>query len=112
MYPRKQGKKQALTHYKAWRRKSPTKHTFEFMQRKLKEYIEYLRANNTSPQYIKSGSTWFNGGFEDDYSIRTTKPSSKQSQVNRPVNPEQAKIDEFNRQRQKEMEEIAKDLPF
>ena len=112
MYPRKQGKKQALTHYKSWRKKSPAKHTFEFMQSKINEYNKYLKVNNTPPQFIAMGSTWFNGRFEDDFNIGIPKPINKQPQISKPVNPEQAKIDKFNQEKQKEMDEMVKDLPF
>ena len=68
IYPKKQGKKDALRHYMAWR-KEDKNHTNDFLIKKLNEYIKYIKYNNIEFRFIKNGSTWFNGGYEDDYSI-------------------------------------------
>ena len=75
-YPKKAGKPQALSHYKAWRKKS-TKNTYDVMRDKLKNYLEYLKIKNISPEYTLNGSTWFNGRFDDELDM--TKPVSKRS---------------------------------
>lgn len=67
LYPRKQGKTQALNHYKAWAKKSKD-HTKEVMEKKLKEFLNYLARKHTDPKYYPIGSTWFNGRYDDDYS--------------------------------------------
>ncbi|QNQ83799.1 replication protein [Lactobacillus sp. PV037] len=83
LYPKKKGKKQALNHYKAWRKKS-VKNTKEFMLSRLKAYLNQIQNDRTPQQYILNGSTWFNGRFEDDYSTETntrTNPSNWSSGV-------------------------------
>ena len=78
-YPRKQGKKDALRHYKAWI-KASTKHTDEYLLDKLEKYKAYLKANNTELRYVQKGSTWFNGSFDDDWSIKPNRNYSNYSQ--------------------------------
>ena len=65
LYPKKQGKKDAFRHYKAWRKKSKD-NTDDYLLRKLNEYKAYLAANQWL--HPMNGSTWFNGRFDDDYS--------------------------------------------
>lgn len=65
LYPKKQGKKDAFRHYKAWRKKSKG-NTDDYLLRKLNEYKAYLSANQWL--HPMNGSTWFNGRFDDDYS--------------------------------------------
>lgn len=65
LYPKKQGKKDAFRHYKAWRKKSKD-NTDDYLLRKLNEYKDYLAANQWL--HPMNGSTWFNGRFDDDYS--------------------------------------------
>lgn len=67
-YPNKKGKKQAFNHYKAWRKKS-VKNTDEYLEKKLNQYIAYIKANKIKDRYIQYGSTWFNGGFDDEYKV-------------------------------------------
>ena len=62
-YPNKKGKKQAFNHYKAWR-KSSTKHTNEYLLDQLNKYLVYCQQNN-SWYHPMTGSTWFNGRFDD-----------------------------------------------
>ena len=63
LYPKKQGKKDAFRHYKAWRKKSKD-NTDDYLLRKLNEYKAYLSANQWL--HPMNGSTWFNGRFDDD----------------------------------------------
>lgn len=65
-YPNKQGKKQAFNHYKSWRKKS-VKHTNDYLLERLRLYKSDLAANTW--KHPMNGSTWFNGRFEDDYSV-------------------------------------------
>lgn len=78
-YPRKQGKKDALRHYKAWI-KASSNHTDEYLLDKLEKYKAYLKANNTELRYVQKGSTWFNGSFDDDWSIKPNRNYSNYSQ--------------------------------
>lgn len=76
LYPKKQGKKDALRHYKAWRKKDSKKepHTFEVMKDKLSKYLQYVRVKGYTTEYIQKGSTWFNGRFDDELDLTPTKP--------------------------------------
>lgn len=71
-YPKKQGKKDALRHYIAWRKASKN-NTNEFLLKKLNEYKKYIQLNNIEYRFIKNGSTWFNGGYEDEYNLGGNK---------------------------------------
>lgn len=70
LYPKKQGKKDAFRHYKAWRKKSKD-NTDDYLLRKLNEYKAYLAANQWL--HPMNGSTWFNGRFDDDYSTANSQ---------------------------------------
>lgn len=70
LYPKKQGKKDAFRHYKAWRKKSKD-NTDDYLLRKLNEYKAYLSANQWL--HPMNGSTWFNGRFDDDYSAANSQ---------------------------------------
>lgn len=70
LYPKKQGKKDAFRHYKAWRKKSKD-NTDDYLLQKLNEYKAYLSANQWL--HPMNGSTWFNGRFDDDYSANNSQ---------------------------------------
>lgn len=74
IYPRKQGKENALKHYiKA--RKDGT--TYEEVEQGIISYIRYLQAEQTEAQYIKMGSTFFSQkAWRDDWTIKAKKPTS------------------------------------
>lgn len=63
-YPNKAGKKEALKHYKKWRKESK-EHTDEYLMAKLKAYKQDLAVNQWKKPM--NGSTWFNGRFDDEY---------------------------------------------
>ena len=63
-YPNKTGKKQAFSHYKAWRRKS-VNNTNEYLLERLALYKQDLAINTWKRPM--NGSTWFNGRFDDEY---------------------------------------------
>lgn len=73
-YPNKQGKKKALSYYVKARKNGTTR---EEVQNGLEAYLNYIKIEKVTPQYIKHGSTWFNNEcWNDDYSIKreiTTK---------------------------------------
>lgn len=73
LYPNKKGKKQAFSHYKAWRKKS-VKHTPDDLKEKLANYLKYCKENQ-SWYHPMNGSTWFNGRFDDE--IKLKRPSYK-----------------------------------
>lgn len=79
-YPNKKDKKRAFSHYKAWRKASPTKHTPEYLYKRLELYKEDLKysAQHGFKRNILNGSTWFNGRFDDELEIeRVNKANTK-----------------------------------
>lgn len=77
MYPKKQGKKAALRHYKTWRKRSKD-NTFEAMKEKLERYLKFLKIKQTPLEYTLNGSTWFNGRFDDELDMTPVKPKYNQ----------------------------------
>lgn len=67
IYPNKKGKPKALLAYK---RAVKSGTTDEEIKTGLENYLSEIRIKNTQQNYIKHGSTWFNGkGWEDDYDL-------------------------------------------
>lgn len=56
-YPRKEGRKGALTHFKA-SIKNPV--DFQDIQVALYNYLEKIRVEKVKPQFVMQGKTWFN----------------------------------------------------
>lgn len=77
MYPRKLGKKDALRHYKSWR-KSNKENTYELMLNKLNIYLKYLRIKQIPLEYTLHGSTWFNGRYDDELDMTPARPRFNQ----------------------------------
>lgn len=92
IYPRKQGKANALKYYMKSRKKGVTKET---IYNGLQNYIKYIKNERIQSQFIKQGSTWFNQEcWNDDYmtkeieqlpswfnkNIEATKPSKEQQE--------------------------------
>ena len=67
LYPRKQGKKDALKHYKRAVKEGTTDAEIEAG---IQSYVGYIEKNNVDKRYVKHGSAWFNQeGWLDDYEI-------------------------------------------
>ncbi|MEI3627412.1 helix-turn-helix domain-containing protein [Lactococcus lactis] len=67
IYPNKKGKPKALLAYK---RAVKSGTTDEEIKTGLENYLAEIRVKNIQQNYIKHGSTWFNGkGWEDDYDL-------------------------------------------
>lgn len=65
MYPNKKGKDKALSYYEK-AKKSGT--TFEEVAEGIEAYIEYIKANNIEPRFVKHGATYFsNKSWQDVY---------------------------------------------
>lgn len=72
-YPRKQGRKAALAAYEKAVKKGADK---EAILKGVVAYAEYVKRNGIESQYIKQGSTFFNGEhWGDDWSITHTHKS-------------------------------------
>lgn len=67
LYPRKEGKKKAFEAYKRSIKKGITN---KEIQTGIVNYLTQIRVQRTSKQYIKQGSTWFNGEcWNDEYNV-------------------------------------------
>jgi len=67
-YPRKEGKADALKHYRRYREKGSV--TFDEAMNGIKAYKEQIKHDRTAKKYIKHGSSWFNQqSWQDDYTI-------------------------------------------
>lgn len=67
LYPRKEGKKKAFEAYKRAIKKGITN---KEIQTGIVNYLTQIRVQRTSKQYIKQGSTWFNGEcWNDEYNV-------------------------------------------
>ncbi len=76
LYPRKEGKKKA---FEAYKRAIKNGTTNKEIQTGIVNYLAQIRVQRTSKQYIKQGSTWFNGEcWNDEYNV---------GQERSPVNP-------------------------
>ena len=68
LYPRKQGKTNALKSYIKARKEGVTK---EEVEQGILDYGAYIKTNNVEGKYIKMGSTWFNQRcWTDEHSMR------------------------------------------
>ena len=74
LYPRKIGKPKALKSYQKARKNGTT---YEEISQGINAYIKQIEANNTKTEYIKHGSTWFNGQcWLDEYEVKQGTPKS------------------------------------
>ena len=74
LYPRKQGKKDALKHYKRAVKEGTTDDEIEAG---IQSYVGYIEKNSIDKRHVKHGSAWFNQeGWLDEYTTENqTKPS-------------------------------------
>lgn len=74
-YPNKQKKKQAKQSFLRARKNNVSLETIE---NGLNDYIKYIHDQSIEPQYIKHGSTWFNGEcWNDEYNILNSRQQRK-----------------------------------
>lgn len=67
LYPRKEGKKKA---FEAYKRAIKNGTTNKEIQTGIVNYLTQIRVQRTNKQYIKQGSTWFNGEcWNDEYNV-------------------------------------------
>ena len=70
LYPKKQGKANALKSYQKARKSGVT---FEQVKQGIENYNAEIRAKKTAAEFIKHGSTWFNGEcWNDEYGSKPT----------------------------------------
>lgn len=78
MYPRKQGKKEALAKYEKARANGTT---YEEVEKGIRAYVEYIVANQKE-EYTKMGSTFFSQeSWQDDWSYRKERGNECVGQV-------------------------------
>lgn len=86
LYPRHEGKQNALKAYQKARKDGVSK---EDVENGIRRYVEYIRNNKISSQYVKMGSTWFNQRcWNDEY--KDFAPNS-----DHPINPNASRNDTF-----------------
>ena len=76
-YPRKEGKKAAFASYQRAIKKGVH---FDDVRAGILNYLDYIKAKKIEPQFIKQGSTWFNGecwNDEYDYSAPDNSPAQQ-----------------------------------
>lgn len=78
LYPNKKGKSKSLTKYILARKKGTT---YEQVFKGINNYIEYIKKNKISPQYIKHGDTYFNNQcWLDEYDHEKNNMSNNDEQ--------------------------------
>ena len=80
LYPRKEGKKAALASYQRAKKKGVL---FDDVRAGILNYLDYIKAKKIGSQYIKQGSTWFNGEcWNDEYDYSVPEPAPQQTSSN------------------------------
>lgn len=74
LYPRKDGKKDAIRHYQRARKNGTT---FEQVKAGILNYCEYLKREKVEQRFIMMGSTWFNGEHWNDEYKSNREPTMK-----------------------------------
>ena len=70
IYPNKQGKQHAYKAYERARKRKQDPVTYEQVKAGIEKYCAYIAAKGISKQYIKHGSTYFNGAeWESEYDL-------------------------------------------
>lgn len=70
LYPNKKGKPNALKSYKKVRTRKKNPVDYDTVANGIHSYLYYIKEMNTSIQYVKNGSTWFNQEcWNDDYTV-------------------------------------------
>ncbi len=77
LYPKKQGKKDALKSYVKARKKGIDKET---ILNGLNNYVNYIKFKNIDDQFVKMGSSWFNQeSWNDTYDLQKTIKSERKN---------------------------------
>lgn len=85
IYPKKQGKSAAKKAYIKFARKDPE--LKEKVISGINNYLEYIRKNKIENQFIKQGSTYFNGEcWYDDYDVKETEKSEYEEDYSEFIN--------------------------
>ena len=80
IYPNKQGKQHAYKAYERARKRKQNPVTYEQVKTGIEKYCEYIAAKGISKQYIKHGSTYFNGAeWESEYDLTPVRQYQPQT---------------------------------
>ncbi|WP_089135138.1 helix-turn-helix domain-containing protein [Ligilactobacillus murinus] len=102
LYPRKEGKKKA---FEAYKRAIKNGTTNKEIQTGIVNYLTQIRVQKTNKQYIKQGSTWFNGEcWNDEYNV-----GGNSSPVNPKTVPNSAPADRTVADLEREQRESRRD---
>lgn len=102
LYPRKEGKKKAFEAYKRAIKKGTTN---KEIQTGIVNYLTQIKVQRTNKQYIKQGSTWFNGEcWNDEYNV-----GGSSSPVNPKTVPSSAPADRTVADLEREQRESRRD---
>lgn len=96
LYPRKEGKKKAFEAYKRAIKKGTTN---KEIQTGIVNYLTQIRVQRTSKQYIKQGSTWFNGECWNDEYVVDDNSSPVNQKNNNSFAPEKRTVEDLERER-------------
>ncbi len=102
LYPRKEGKKKAFEAYKRAIKKDTTN---KDIQTGIVSYLKHINAQGITKQYIKQGSTWFNGEcWNDEYVVNSnsTPVNQKNSNSFAPEKRTAADIEKERRERRRD----------
>lgn len=84
IYPRKLGKPKALKAYIKARKAGVT---FEQVENGIKAYCKQIKKQKTEIEYVKHGSTWFNGEcWNDEYNISVSETAASKYQLDGGIN--------------------------
>lgn len=91
LYPRKEGKKKA---FEAYRRAIKKDTTNKDIQTGIVSYLKHINAQGVAKQYIKQGSTWFNGEcWNDEYNVEQERSPVNQKNVSSSAPAERTTLD-------------------
>lgn len=96
LYPRKEGKKKAFEAYKRAIKKDTTN---KDIQTGIVSYLKHINAQGVAKQYIKQGSTWFNGEcWNDEYVVDDNSSPVNQKNSNS-FAPEKRTVEDLEKER-------------
>lgn len=96
LYPRKEGKKKAFEAYKRAIKKDTTN---KDIQTGIISYLKHINAQSVAKQYIKQGSTWFNGECWNDEYIVNSNSSPVNQKNNNSSAPEKRTVADIEKER-------------
>lgn len=96
LYPRKEGKKKAFEAYKRAIKKDTTN---KDIQTGIVSYLKHINAQGVAKQYIKQGSTWFNGECWNDEYVVDDNSSPVNQKNNNSFALEKRTVEDLERER-------------